>query len=94
MYVDDLMAISQDVLSVIRVVAEKFELKKGEIEPPDISLGGKLAEKELNVSQVWTMSICRFILYIGSDNKKITYRVCGICKQCPSYILYQATING
>ena len=44
-YVDNLLAISQDVVSVIREVTEKFKMKKDKKEPPEIYLGGKLARK-------------------------------------------------
>ena len=47
-YVDDLLAISSDARSVILEVAEKFKLKKDNIDPPDIYLGGRLANKSLN----------------------------------------------
>ena len=40
MYVDDLLAISQDAVSAIREVAENFKLKKDKIEPPKIYLRG------------------------------------------------------
>ena len=39
-YVDDLLAISQDAVSAIREVAENFKLKKDKIEPPKIYLRG------------------------------------------------------
>ena len=44
-YVDNLLAISQDEVSVIREVTEKFKMKKDKKEPPEIYLGGKLARK-------------------------------------------------
>ena len=44
-YVDNIIAISQDTVSEIREVAEKFKLKKYKIEPPDIYLGWLLARK-------------------------------------------------
>ena len=38
MYVDDLLKIIQYAASVIREVADRFKLKNGNIEPPEISL--------------------------------------------------------
>ena len=39
-YVDDMIATSQDTVSMIREVAEKFKFKKDKIDPPEIYLGG------------------------------------------------------
>ena len=51
-YVDDMLEISQDAVSEIREIAEKFKLKKDEIEPPTVYLRVWLATKELNGNQV------------------------------------------
>ena len=40
-YVEDMLAISQDSVSLIRGVAEKLKLKKDKIEPPEIYLVGR-----------------------------------------------------
>ena len=34
---------------------EKFKLKKDNIEPPEIYLGGRLAKKSSNGKYIWTM---------------------------------------
>ena len=39
-YVEDMLAISQDSVSLIRGVAEKLKLKKHKIEPPENCLRG------------------------------------------------------
>ena len=39
-YVDDLLAIRQDAVSVIMEVTDKLKLKKYKIEPPEISFRG------------------------------------------------------
>ena len=44
-YVDDLLAISSDAMSVILEVAEEFKRRKDKTEPPEIYLGGRLAKK-------------------------------------------------
>ena len=45
MYVDDILAISQDAVSEIREFSEKFKFKKDKMEPPEIYLGGRLVSK-------------------------------------------------
>ena len=45
MYVDNILAISQDAVSEIREVSEKFKFKKDKIEPPEIYLVGRLVSK-------------------------------------------------
>ena len=55
-YVDNLLAISSDAISVMLEVAEKFKLKKDKIEPPEIYLGRRLANKSLKGKNIWTMS--------------------------------------
>ena len=76
-YVDNLLAMIQCALSVIREVVEKFKLKKDKIEPPDICLGGRLARKELNGNQVWTMISVEYVKAVVKNleerlKKKIT----------------------
>ena len=44
-YVDDLLAVSLDVILVILEVAEKFKLQKDKIEPPHIYISGRLEKK-------------------------------------------------
>ena len=60
-FVYNLLAIIQYEVSVIREVAEKFKLKKYEIEPPEIYHRRQLSRKELNGNQVWTMSVIKYV---------------------------------
>ena len=69
MYVDNLLSISHDAVSVIREVAEKFKLKKDKIEPPEIYPGGQLAGKELNGNQVWTISSVDYVKSVVKNQK-------------------------
>ena len=55
MYSENMLAISQYAVSVIREVADKFKLKKDKIEPPEIYPRGRLESKELNGNKVWTI---------------------------------------
>ena len=60
-YVDDLLAIGIDATSIIEEVSEKFKLKKDKIEPPNVYLGGRLANKELNGRMMWTMTSVDYV---------------------------------
>ena len=44
-YSDDLLEISLDAQSIILEVSEKFKLKKDNIDPPEVYLGGRLSNK-------------------------------------------------
>ena len=47
-YLDNLLAILLYARSIILEVSEKFKLKKDNIDPPEVYLGGMLAKKSLN----------------------------------------------
>ena len=47
--------------SVILEVAENFKLKKDKIDPPEISLGGRLAKKSLNGKYISTMFSVNYV---------------------------------
>ena len=66
-YVENLLAISQDTVLVIKEVSEKFKLKKDKIEPPEIYLGGQLARKELNVNQLWTIISVDYVKAVANN---------------------------
>ena len=66
-YVDDLLAISVNATSVIGEVAVRFKLKKDKIEPPEVYLGGRLAEKNLNGINIWTMTSLDYVKAIVSN---------------------------
>ena len=49
MYVDDILAISMDPTSILKSMeGDTVKYKNGKIEPPEMYLGEKLQEKELN----------------------------------------------
>ena len=56
--------ISSDVRSVILEVAEKFKLRKDKIDPPEIYLGGRLANRSLNGKEIWNMSSVNYVKVI------------------------------
>ena len=47
--------ISLDARSIVLEVSEKFKLKKEDIEPPEVYLGGRLANNSFNGQEIWTM---------------------------------------
>ena len=63
-YMDDLLAISLDAQSIILEVAEKLKLKKDNIDPPGVYLGGRLDNKSLNEHEIWTMSSVDYVKVI------------------------------
>ena len=60
-YVEYLLAISSYARSVTLEVAKKFKLKKDKIDPPEISLGGRLAKKSLNRKYISTMFSVNYV---------------------------------
>ena len=62
MYVDDILAISMDPTSIlISMEGDTVKYKNGKIEPPEIYLGAKLQEKEINGHLCWTISSTDYI---------------------------------
>ena len=55
-YMDYLLAISLYSISIILEVAEKYKLRKDNIEPRKLFLGWSLSKKSLNGQEIWTMS--------------------------------------
>ena len=70
-YVDNLLAISQDAVSVIRRVADKFKNKKDKIKPPDIYLRGRI-----NGNQVWTISSVDYMKSVLNNLEKRLKKKC------------------
>ena len=60
---------SLDTQSVILEIAQKFNLKKDKIDPPEVYLGGRLAKKSLNGQYIWTMSSSDYIESITNNIK-------------------------
>ena len=61
MYVDDILAISCDPLSILTEIQGKFKFKNDKIEEPEYYLGVKISRKPLNGHQSWTMTSFDYI---------------------------------
>ena len=66
---DDLLAILLDVRSIILEIAEEFKLNKKKIEPPEVYLGGRLANKLLNRQEIFTRSSVDYVKAIIKNIK-------------------------
>ena len=75
-YVDNLLAISTDTISVIQEISEKFKLKKDKIEPPQVCLGGRLSEKELNGRLIWTITSVDYVKTILKNQEECLKKKC------------------
>ena len=60
-YVDDLLCMSYDPKSPMEEISEVLRFKRDKMEPPDIYLGARLEEKELNGRKMWAMSCTDYI---------------------------------
>ena len=58
---DDLLAISLYVQSIILELAEKFKLNKYKIDPPEVYLGWRLENKLFKEQEIWTMSSVDYV---------------------------------
>jgi hypothetical protein len=56
MYVDDILAMSQDAQAILKEVQGTFKFKNDKIEPPEFYLGAKLQKKEINGYHCWTIT--------------------------------------
>ena len=54
-YVDDVLGISVDPMRLMKGIQKAFKFKNDKIKPPEIYLGAKLEEKELNGWKMWTI---------------------------------------
>ena len=62
MYVDDILAISMDPTAILKSMkGDTVKYKNGKIEPPEMYLGAKLQEKEINYYSCWTISSAGYI---------------------------------
>ena len=62
MYVDDILAISMDPTAILKSMeGDTVKYKNGKIEPPEMYLGAKLQEKEINDYSCWTISSADYI---------------------------------
>ena len=62
-YVDDLICISFNPRVAMSQICENKQIsyKKNQIEPPEFYLGARLAKKDLNGNQVWTMTSTDYV---------------------------------
>ena len=62
MYVDDILAISMDPTAILMSMeGNTVKYKNGKIESPEMYLGAKLKEKQLNGQWCWTISSTDYI---------------------------------
>ena len=55
-YVDDILSISYKPVDTMKDIERAFKFKKNLIQKPDMYLGAKLEEKQLNGRKVWTIT--------------------------------------
>ena len=60
-YVDDLLAISHDVQSVLKSVQDTFKFKDNKIDKPDVYLGAQLDKMSVDGFKGWTMSSEKYV---------------------------------
>ena len=60
-YTDDLLTISKDPNTILKRIDKYFELKLKSIGPPDIYLGAKLKEINVNGQNMWTQSPAAYV---------------------------------
>ena len=60
-YVDDILSVSLDAISVLRSLQQQFKLKDDKIEPPDIYLSAQLGTIEVEGHHGWFMSSEEYI---------------------------------
>jgi hypothetical protein len=56
MYVDDILALSNNARAILEEIQDTFKFKKDKIEAPEYYLGAQLQKKPLNGLQCWTIS--------------------------------------
>ena len=62
MYVDDILAISEDPTSILKSLeGGTVSYKNGKIEPPEMYLGAKLQLKNINAHTAWTISSTDYV---------------------------------
>ena len=60
-YVDDILCMSHAPKRVMDAISKRFKFKKNKVQPPEMYLGARLEEKELNGRRVWTMSSKEYV---------------------------------
>ena len=60
-YVDDILCISADAMSVMQQLQKKFKFKKDLIEEPTNYLGAKVKKMELDGHMIWTISAYDYV---------------------------------
>jgi hypothetical protein len=62
LYVDDILAINHEEMELIREIDKFFKMKSGRIGDPDIYLGAKLREMQLqNGVYAWSLSASKYV---------------------------------
>jgi Reverse transcriptase (RNA-dependent DNA polymerase) len=62
LYIDDILAINHDAMSLINEVDRFFKMKAGSVGDPDIYLGAKLREVQLpNGVNAWSLSASKYV---------------------------------
>ena len=54
-YVNDILSVSLDAISVLRSLQRQFKLKDDKVEPPDVYLGAQLGTIEVRGHHGWFM---------------------------------------
>lgn len=77
MYIDDLLSISEDATSVLRILeGDTIRYKNDKIAPPEVYLGAKLAIRTINGIEVWTITSQDYVkaaidtIKLGLKNKR------------------------
>lgn len=60
-YVDDILAISEDPVTILKDVNRTFKFKNDAIEVPDIYLGAKMQMKMIDGRKIWTISSLDYV---------------------------------
>ena len=62
LYIDDILAISTDPLSVLKSLeGDTVKYKNNKIEPPKINLGAKLVKRQINGFDCWTITSANYV---------------------------------
>lgn len=61
MYVDDILCASDEPIKVMRQIQERFKFKNDKIEDPDGYLGAKIAKRQLDGKDIWTMTSSEYV---------------------------------
>ena len=77
-YIDDILYVSLDAISVLKSLHGQFKLKDDKIEPPDVYLGAQLGTMEVERHHGWFMSLEKYIKS-AIQNIEDTWQKAGQC---------------